>query len=164
LRFAPNGVYAPGVKRKTSLEFLDSLGALSRAVRARAAEAYARVGVGPTQARFLRHIGARVGISQAELARATQTDPALTGRALETLIERGWVRRKRSSTDRRQYLLELSSAGKRVQAKVERARRGIAQELRSVVTARDLKDLERIRRRVVTALGEPEEGATESAR
>jgi hypothetical protein len=50
-----------------------------------------------------------------------------------------------------------------VQAKVERARRGIAQELRSVVTARDLKDLERIRRRVVTTLGEPQEGATESA-
>jgi hypothetical protein len=48
-------------------------------------------------------------ISQADLARATDTDPRLTGRALETLLLRGWVRRKRSKEDRREYILELGA-------------------------------------------------------
>src|SRR5215217_1447793 len=111
---------------------------MSRSVRARAAEAYAGIEVGPTQAQFLRYIGSHDGMSQAELARATQTDPALTGRALESLISRGWVRRKRSEQDRRQYVLELSAAGQRMKARVETARRGIAKRLLEVLSAQDL--------------------------
>ncbi|RYZ04276.1 MAG: MarR family transcriptional regulator [Myxococcales bacterium] len=141
------------MQRKASLEFLDSLAAMSRSVRARAADAYAGIEVGPTQAKFLRYVGASEGISQAELARATQTDPALTGRALESLIARGWVRRKRSEEDRRQYVLELSPAGKRMKARVEEARQAIAERLVSALSARDLEDFERIQRKVVAAFG-----------
>jgi len=137
---------------------MDNLGALSRSVRARAAEVYAGFEVGPTQARFLRHIGSHSGISQAELARATLTDPALTGRTLETLIARDWVRRFRSAEDRRQYALELSPAGKRMRERVEKARAAIAEEVVSLLGPQDLADFERISRKVVAAWGEPGSG------
>jgi hypothetical protein len=47
------------------------------------AQAYATLELGSTQARFLKHIGQHSRISQAELARLTETDPTLTGRAAD---------------------------------------------------------------------------------
>src|SRR5580704_20276 len=87
------------VARREPGEFLERFGTLSRCLRSAAAQSYATLDVGATQAKFLRHIGRHSRISQADLSRATATDPALTGRALETLIERGWVRRERSEED-----------------------------------------------------------------
>ena len=113
-------------------------------MRGVAAQAYAALEVGSTQAKFLRYIGGGGPLSQADLARATATDPTLAGRALETLIERGWVRRKRSEADRRQYLLELSAAGQRVRARVEAERARIAARMAAVLDDRDRADFDRI--------------------
>ena len=136
-------------------QLIHTLGALSRCLRTVAAQAYAAFDVGNTQAKFLRHIGAQERISQIELARATGTDPALTGRVLETLVERGWVRRKRSDTDRRQYVLELSAAGERLRHKVEAVREQLARQVTSALTERDLDDFERVAKKVLAAFDEP---------
>ncbi len=61
------------------------------------------------------------------------TDPALTGRALETLIERGWVRRERSEEDRRR--LEL------------------AERVVAVLDERDLEDFARAAHKMIAAFG-----------
>jgi DNA-binding MarR family transcriptional regulator len=140
------------VARREPDEFLDAFSALARAIRGAAAQSYASFEVGSTQAKFLRQIGKTRGISQAELARATVTDPTLTGRVLETLVERGWVRRKRSSEDRRQYVLELSAAGARMRKRVEGARAHIAARMVTKLDARDWDDFERIAARLHAAL------------
>ena len=116
-----------------------------------AAQEYAALELGTTQAKFLRYIGRHSAISQADLARATQTDPALTGRALETLIERGWVRRTRSKEDRRQYILELSAAGQRVRKRVEDARSRAAARMVAALDESELDAFERIARKLVAA-------------
>lgn len=90
-------------------------------------------------------------ISQAQLARATYTAPTLTGRVLESLIEHGWVNRRRSSEDRRQYVLELTAAGKRVRERVEAARNGVIQRLTRVLDEKDADDFERIAAKILTA-------------
>ena len=131
-------------------DVLDKLSALTRCVRSAATEAYASFEVGSTQAKLLRHIDPR-GVSQAELARMTVTDPALTGRALETLIERGWVKRTRSEEDRREYVLELTAAGERARKRVEQARVQIARKMASALDARDVADFDRIARKVLAA-------------
>lgn len=73
-------------------EFFESYRAMVRSLPAVTTEAYATFDAGSAQAKFLRYIGRHSRISQADLARATMTDPTLTGRVLETLVERGWVR------------------------------------------------------------------------
>jgi DNA-binding MarR family transcriptional regulator len=118
------------------------------------AEAYAALELGSTQGKFLRYIGKHSRISQADLARATATDPALTGRALEMLVERGFVRRKRSDEDRRQYLLELSASGQRMRARVEDARSRVAERVAAVLDEGDLEDFERIAGKIVAAFAE----------
>lgn len=130
--------------RRPPEQFLDRFGSLARAVRLAAAQAYSRFDVGSTQARFLRYLQQHPGSSQAELARATVTDPTLTGRVLESLIDRGWVRRERSTSDRRQYVLELTASGRRVCARVDGARAEIAAQMVAALDERDLRDFERV--------------------
>jgi DNA-binding MarR family transcriptional regulator len=140
------------VPKRSAGHFVDRLSAVTRAVRAVAAREYAALEIGTAQAKFLRQIGEHGAMSQAELARATDTAPTLTGRGLEPLIARGWVRRKRSAADRREYLVELTAAGKRARERVEAARAGIATRIEAALTERDVTDFERIADKVLAAI------------
>lgn len=157
MRCAPSArrLLCRGVAPREPAEFVESVGALARSLRSVAMQEYATLELGATQAKFLRYIGRHSAISQAELARATQTDPALTGRALETLVERGWVRRARSEEDRRQYLLELSPAGQRVRKRVEDARLRAAERVVAALDESDLEDFERVARKLIAAFPVP---------
>jgi DNA-binding MarR family transcriptional regulator len=136
-------------------EVLDGLSALLRCVRTAATATYATFEVGSTQAKLLRHIGRNSRISQADLARATLTDPALTGRALETLMERGWVKRTRSEEDRRQYLLELTASGQRARKRVDGARQEISDRIAAALDERDRADFDRIAKKIFAVFEGP---------
>jgi DNA-binding MarR family transcriptional regulator len=136
-----------------SPEFYEQFAAVHRRIRSLADQAYAAIDVGgSTQASFLRHIGANSPISQAELARLTQTAPTLTGRVLDTLVEYGWVRRERSTRDRREYTLELTAAGKRVRDRVVQAREILIKRISRVLDERDVADFDRIAAKILTTL------------
>lgn len=131
--------------------FWDRMSEVIRCVRLVAAEEYAELEIGSAQAKMLRHIGENSSISQADLARATDTAPTLTGRALEPLVERGWVRRKRSEEDRRQYLLELTPEGQRARQRVVQKRERVIRRLAAALDARDVDDFDRIAAKILDA-------------
>ncbi|HTA21766.1 MAG TPA: MarR family winged helix-turn-helix transcriptional regulator [Polyangia bacterium] len=139
------------MSRRAPEEVLDSFSAVARGLRAAAAQTYATFEVGSAQAKLLRHIGRESVSSQAELARLTGSDPTLTGRVLGTLIARGWVRRRRSEEDRRQYVLELTAAGRRARARVEAARQQVARRMVAALDQTDIRDFERIARKLRAA-------------
>jgi len=136
-------------------ELLDTFSSLTRDLRAAAAQAYASFEVGTAQAKLLRQIRKQSHISQAELARATASDPTLTGRVLATLIARGWVHRRRSDEDRREYVLELSARGQRVCERIEKARAAIARRVADALDARDRRDFARLARKLRGAFAPP---------
>lgn len=137
-------------------EFFDSMSAVLRCIRSVAAQAYATFEVGSAQAKFLHHIARNSRISQAELARATRTAPTLTGRGLEPLIKRGWVRRERSKEDGRQYTLELTASGRGVSKRVEAVREEIIARMATVLDERDLEDFDRIAKKLLVLFDEDE--------
>ncbi len=139
------------LRRGSHERFYERFGEVLRCIRGLAEDAYAAIDIGSTQAKFLRHIGASSQLSQAQLARATRTWPTLTGRTVEALIERGWVRRKRSGEDRRQYVLELTASGKRVRDQVEVARDGVMASLARVLDQKDAEDFDRIATKILAA-------------
>jgi len=140
--------------RQRSPEFYERFAAVYRRIRSLADQAYAAIDVGSTQAKFLRHIGANHRISQAELARITETAPTLTGRVLDTLVEYGWVRRERSTEDRREYTLELTASGKRVRDRVVQARDNLIRRISRVLDERDVADFDRIATKILAAFGD----------
>src|ERR1700760_456532 len=125
--------------KRDSARFVETFTALKKCVNAVARQAYATLGLGQTQVRFLREIGQGDGVSQADLARATNTDPALTGRALQTLIERGWILRERSKQDRRGYVLSLSASGLRALGRIKQARLHLMEKVTGPLDHRDLE-------------------------
>ena len=76
---------------------------------------------------------------------------------LQTLIERELVRRERSDEDRREYVLELTPAGQRARARVEKLRAQIAARVVGALDERDLEDFERVAKKILAEL-EPEGG------
>ncbi|APR81140.1 Hypothetical protein A7982_06487 [Minicystis rosea] len=143
-------------RRRDPNEFIDTFGAVKRCITAAAGQAYAALEIGSTQAKFLRHIGKHSRISQAELARATETDPGLTGRTLQSLIERGWVLRARSDEDRREYVLELGPEGRRAVARVEKQRLQLGERVVAALDERDLDDFDRIAKKILAAFAASE--------
>ena len=133
-------------------EFIERFGAVKKRFHALAEAAYAEVDLGSMQAKLVRHIGRHSQISQAELARATTSDPTLTSRTIATLIERGLVRRERSAEDRREYILELTAAGKRIRERVEKLRDELAARLVAALDAKDFADFDRVSRKLLAAL------------
>ena len=156
LRVGTVSITVSGVtrSRRDPHQFYDRMVDVLRSVRAAAAQRFATFEIGSAQAKILRHIGKNSRISQADLARATDTAPTLTGRAIEPLVERGWVRRKRSEEDRREYVLELTAEGKRVRDKVEEARSQIIDRITSTLDDRDIDDFDRISAKLLAVLAE----------
>ncbi|MCP3138563.1 MarR family winged helix-turn-helix transcriptional regulator [Pyxidicoccus xibeiensis] len=134
---------------------LENLGALKRCLRAATANAYGDLGLGEAQMKLLRHVAASPGVSQAELARATETDPALTGRALRGLLDRGVLRRKRSNHDRRAFIIELGPRGATLLARVNEANAKLVQQVSAPLDTRDLVDFDRIAKKLIAALDSP---------
>jgi DNA-binding MarR family transcriptional regulator len=132
------------MSRRDPTEFIDTFGTVRRRISALAAQAYATADLGPMQAKLLRHLGKHAPISQAELARITDSDPALAGRVLGALIERGLIQRERSKADRREYVLELTAAGRRMRDRIEKLRSELAAQIVGALDPRDLDDFERI--------------------
>lgn len=141
-------------RRRDPTEFLETFFAVRKRITALAAQAYATAALGTMQAKLLRAIGGEGRPSQAELARVTGSDPPLTGRALQTMIERGLVRRQRSDDDRREYVLELTAAGRRARARVEKLRARLAARVVAALAPRDLDDFDRIAAKILGALEE----------
>jgi DNA-binding MarR family transcriptional regulator len=141
--------------RRDPTEFIDTFGTVRRRISAIAADTYAEAEVGSMQAKLIRHIGKHSPISQAELARITLSDPTLTSRTLATLIERGLIHRERSDEDRREYVLELTAAGKRLCERINKLRAAIATRVVAALDDTDLEAFDRIATKILGAFTEP---------
>lgn len=138
-------------QRRDPREFVDTWSTLTKRLRAMIGASYGQLEMGTGQAKLLRYLGNHSPISQAELARSTDTAPTLIGRGISTLVDRGWIRRRRSDEDRREFLLELTASGQRMRQKVEDARGEVVTRISDVLDDRDLEDFARIAKKLLEA-------------
>lgn len=138
-------------RRRDPEELIQRFSAVKKRISGLLGQVFSSIELGTMQAKLLQHIGRHSRLSQAELARATESDPTLTSRTRQTLIERGLVRRERSDTDRREYVLELAPAGRRVREQVEKLRAELVSRVVTALDDRDLDDFERIAAKILAA-------------
>jgi hypothetical protein len=74
--------------------------------------------------------------------------------------------RKRSDEDRREYIVELTASGQRACARIEEARDEIIARIGAVLDDRDVRDFDRIARKILAAFEEaaPPEDETKTRR
>ena len=73
------------------------------------------------------------------------------------MLKRGLVRRTRSKQDRREYVLELGASGQRTRRRVEEARARFAARVTAVLDEDDLKDFDRIAKKIFDAFQKKED-------
>jgi DNA-binding MarR family transcriptional regulator len=126
------------------IEFLEIFAQAKRSLGLVVWQAFAPLDIGPKQVFLMRELAKAGTISQADLARATMSDPAATSRAVQTLITMGWVRRTRNEKDQRALTVEMTAAGRAAAKRIEAAYSRAAKQVVLPLDARDLKDFRRI--------------------
>lgn len=117
----------PGQPKRTAF-LLSQLGAVASS---RFADRTREIGLTPSDAGVIRLLGRAPGLSQRSLADRLGAVPSRVVSLIDSLQERGLVERVRSSTDRRNYELHLTDAGKRVLREL----RGIAEQHEAEILA-----------------------------
>jgi len=135
-------------------EFLEIFARTKRSIGLVVWKAFAPLEIGPKQVVLMREIAKTTAISQAQLARASMSDPAATSRAVQTLIAMGWIRRTRNLEDQRELTVEMTPAGRAASKRIEAAYARAAKQVVLQLDARDLKDFKRITDKLIERCGE----------
>ena len=94
-------------------------------------------------------------LSQQELAEWVRTDRTTMVAQIDSMEERGWVRRERNPGDRRAYLLKLTPAGKRVQARGVQLMKRAEDEWLGSLNDRERRQLVALLGKVAVDVGRP---------
>jgi DNA-binding MarR family transcriptional regulator len=94
-------------------------------------------------------------LSQQELAEWVRTDRTTMVAQIDSMEERGWVRRERNPGDRRAYLLKLTPAGKRVQARAIQLMKHAEDEWLGSLNERERRQLVALLGKVAVDIGRP---------
>jgi DNA-binding MarR family transcriptional regulator len=82
-------------------------------------------------------------------------DPSATSRAVNSLIDLGYLRRQRGDVDRREAVIHLTAAGRRACARIDRAWQRMAVFVTRDLDARDLAAFERLAAKLILLEQEP---------
>jgi DNA-binding MarR family transcriptional regulator len=94
-----------------------------------------KLGISVNNWKIMRVIGFFGPLSATELGNRTSLDPDKITRAVDVLVQRGYVIRKDDEADRRRVVLTLSAKGRRMHDKIEMVASTMEAEFLSVLTA-----------------------------
>jgi DNA-binding MarR family transcriptional regulator len=107
----------------------------------------------PAQAGLLRAVSTAPGSSQQQLATRLGLLPSRVVAFVDALEERGLVRRERSSADRRQYALRLTSDGQVLMRRLSGVARSHDRDLSAALTAPEREQLTELLQRIAAHQG-----------
>lgn len=131
---------AQGRPRRTAF-LLSQLGSLASS---RFADRTRRIGLTPGDAGVLRLLGRTPGLSQRALAERLGAVPSRVVSLIDSLQTRGLVERVRSTTDRRNYELQLTAHGQEMLRELRRIAEQHEAELLSPLTEDQAVQLEKL--------------------
>jgi DNA-binding MarR family transcriptional regulator len=137
--------------------FGEAISILNRAALIYLTRELAPYRLGPGQQAYLLTLTSGEAVSQDEIARRHRVDKANAARAAQALERLGYVRRVRSSDDRRRWDVSLTREGAAVRAEVQRILGGWVGSLAEAVSSREWET-------TVSSLTRMAEAAMERAR
>ena len=131
----------PGDRMPTSHPLMAALGLVARRMMGRVER---ETGLGASEWYTLVALGWRDGLSQAELARQSEIDPARVTQMAQPLERAGLIRRGRDPADRRLARLFLTDEGREVLRRGADLNRRLDGRIRSVVSEGEADELRRL--------------------
>ena len=115
-------------------DVLDAFGSLRRELARHSGELLKELEIGRTQMLILYRLGKGVA-TMTDLADYTLSDKAAITRAIGTLEQNGWIRRRADDIDRRKVLVELTVKGRAKCKEATSARDGLAKRMSNTLDA-----------------------------
>jgi DNA-binding MarR family transcriptional regulator len=122
---------------------------LARGTRRRIEQAVAPLGLRPRELLALQHLRERGPSAQQTLAELLGVDATNLVAVLNSLEDAGLIERRRDRADRRRAIIELSPAGERRLAELDRGLREIDDEILATLTSSERKTLNALLARAV---------------
>jgi DNA-binding MarR family transcriptional regulator len=88
----------------------------------------------PRQYTILAAVAREEGLSQTELVTRTGIDRSTLADVIRRLVQRGWLQRRRTSSDARAYAIRLTGAGRDVLTNAEPAAQRVDEKVLSVLS------------------------------
>jgi DNA-binding MarR family transcriptional regulator len=152
------------MRGSVDMNFLFTLGEVTRMVRAWADREAARYGITRAQWAVLTKIDRQEGMKQSELAEQMEMQPITLTRLIDKLCDNGWIERRGDETDRRVNRLYLKKAARPLLGKLAGLRSELtATALEGIPPAeahRMLAQLETIKENVRNAVQNPDPDAS----
>jgi MarR family transcriptional regulator, transcriptional regulator for hemolysin len=152
-------------RSSVDMNFLFTLGELSRLVRAHADRQAARYGITRAQWAVLAKVERFEGMKQSELAEQMEMQPITLTRLVDRLCDNGWIERRGDETDRRVNRLYLRKAARPLLAKLSGLRSEITDTALEGISPADanrlLTQLEAIKENLRTAIQDEEDARKE---
>jgi DNA-binding MarR family transcriptional regulator len=127
---------------------------IRRAINRLATRHIKHLGLGPMQGGFIRHLSKAGKLSQAELSRLTDCDPAAASKAIEVLMKRGLLARHDHPTDRRRWEIALTDKGRNLDKEIEKAFDVVSKELARALTRKETAVFSKLLDKVLKSLNE----------
>src|ERR1700741_827251 len=144
------------MRGSVDMNFLFSLGELSRLVRAYADKQAARYGITRAQWAVLAKVERSEGMKQSELAELMEMQPITLTRLIDKLCDNGWIERRGDETARRVNRLYLKKAARPLLGKLAGLRSELTATALEGIGPQDahrlLTQLEAIKENVRTAI------------
>lgn len=131
---------------------LETYGLIRRELNLRATGALRAMEIGPKQAIMLRYIQKNPKSSLAQLSRMTATDPAASGRAIDCLIKQGWITKEEHPSDRRRWVLVLTSEGRKKMSNVNKVYNSLAKVFLEALGPKEQEQFGKLLRKILTQL------------
>ena len=144
------------MRGSVDMNFLFSLGELSRLVRAYADRQALRYGITRAQWAVLAKVERSEGMKQSELAELMEMQPITLTRLIDKLCDNGWIERRGDETDRRVNRLYLKKAARPLLGKLAGLRSELTATALEGISPQDahrmLMQLEKIKDNVRNAI------------
>ena len=144
------------MRGSVDMNFLFSLGELSRLVRAYADRQAARYGITRAQWAVLAKVERSEGMKQSELAELMEMQPITLTRLIDKLCDNGWIERRGDESDRRVNRLYLKKAARPLLSKLAGLRSELTATALEGISPQDahrmLTQLEKIKDNVRSAI------------
>ncbi len=152
----------PGDKLGPVLEFMSLLWAVNHGLESLSKRMEAALGVTGAQRLVLRIVGQNPGIGAGPLAEILRVHPSTLTGVMQRLVERRLLKRARDPDDARRAVLELTAAGRVIDAlRAGTVEAAVKRMLRGLQAGRGARDRARPRRdRRRAGPGDPDETAT----
>ena len=156
------------MRGSVDMNFLFSLGELSRLVRAYADRQAARYGITRAHWAVLAKVERSEGMKQSELAELMEMQPITLTRLIDKLCDNGWIERRGDETDRRVNRLYLKKAARPLLGKLAGLRSELTATALEGISPQDahrlLSQLEAIKDNVRNAIQTAEQEDTKEQR